>query len=316
MIASHIHSDNPPLDVWNKFYDSSDNVTEYYNCTNCKINADSNKIFIYECSFVLLKKTVIHIESSMTYLLHSFCFFDSVSSKSSGSAVYFSGNSVVQDSFCSISAKSGSPGIHSYTHLKGNGLNTIVEGCISLSGNENQNMTIYLYGGKTGIDSSNISKNLVSFVSGFDIAESSEYCICISNYSTFDSNYAYNCVCLSIGTRSLIFYCNIVNNSQGKCITFFPFLELKNCTILGDYGKGLPLYGPHSTVQFSQCLSDMRDADVSLAIDGFFGFNTELQNLSYLLAQKCHPTNHALFQKPYSNCLHYRQRKIKIFWPR
>lgn len=302
---SFLHSDNPPQDIWSRYYNQKDKYPDYQQLTNPEIAQENDKIFVFESSFISLESHAIYIIGQKTpKLLHSFCFFDSCSL----TAIYYNcKGSIVQDKFCAINISTENAyGLASYTSLRGeinsNNLNYIIESCVSLCRNEDLRCTIFMAGGFCGLFSSNISKNTVSENSGFT-TERTSGCFVV-NFSTFENNYAHQACCINHfgGEINHYYHCNIVNNSQGGnmrgCIDTFDFeVIFEKCTILGDYGNGtqftlsgyyikLTIINSHSDIVNVEC-----NTEDYTVISFHYSFTNELNTLHHISLKKCQAIN-------------------------
>lgn len=174
---SYIHKDVPSQDVWYHYFNEIGESKDCYHQTNCQILHRDLKIYVFDCSFISLKKGVFEIIFNRgPKFLHSFCFFDSCSNDSVGGAINFRCSSpIIQDRFCAInsSIRDYAYPIHSYTGVykdkNDSYRNFIVESCITLCGGKKQRDLIDMNFGICGIFSSNISKNNAETETGFCI---------------------------------------------------------------------------------------------------------------------------------------------------
>lgn len=137
-------------------------------------------------------------------------------------------------------------GLFSYTELKNDNKNYVIESSVSNCIKETAYMPIAMKYGNCGIHLSNISKNSVYSSSAFFIYLAKG--LNVINFSTFENSTS-NSICLEHNSANdgyLDYFCNIVNNpqktSQWGVILIGSVVTMENCTILGPFGEGPAAY--------------------------------------------------------------------------
>lgn len=260
----HTHQDNAPVDVWESFYHSKYVGDSQFKSTNQKIEAGQQDIYVSDSSFLDQNDGSIIVNSNSIKFFHSNCLFHNCTRNSYGGSVYIKGdNRVIQYRVCAISSKiTQKDGLFSYTEIvyDSDNENYLIQSTVSNCVEESRSHTISMNCGNTGVHSSNISKNSVSFSAAFYMVDTKG--ICMINFSTFENNVA-DSMCLEHAYASDGFhnyFSNIINNSQkmknaGIVTIDQSVLIVKNCTILGDFGNGSAFYST-KTLKIINCNVD------------------------------------------------------------
>lgn len=199
-----------------RFYDDKYDGNPYESCTNCKIEEKQGEIYVSESLFIDQSQGSIDITSSNIKFLHSSCLFYKCSKNTYGGSIYIkSDSSVIQYRCCVIgSIIEKDWGLFSYTELKNDNKNYVIESSVSNCKKETAYHTISMKYGNCGIHSSNISKNSVYSSSAFFIYLAKG--LNVINFSTFENSNS-STMCLQHNEANdgyLDNFCNIVNSPQ------------------------------------------------------------------------------------------------------
>lgn len=199
----------------------------------------------------------ISFEKNNIKFLHSSCVFDSCNKNNNGGSLYFKGqSSIVQYRFCAVNSTilKDKSGLYAYTEVAKGQKNIVSECSISQSRKSDQHRTLHLNYGKCGIFSSNFSKNLVGWHSGFTISYADGPTMI--NFSSFSDNHATKNSCLShdLYGEFTDYFCNVKNCTQDShqygIIHCNTELTVRNCTIIGPYGNGTVFSSANSSAIF------------------------------------------------------------------
>lgn len=229
------------MDVWRRFYDEEYDSNPYNNCKNCAISTNKNEIYVYESVFHDLSNGAMKISADGIKFLHSSCFFNGCTNfnENGSGAIYFNcDSSIFQHRFCTTEC-SASNGFHSYSFLNENSdkQNYIIECSISNCANEKFYSSIYMYYGRCGIHSSNISKNTAYRDAAFTLFDLISDAVI--NFSTIENNNATRNWCIYHGSSMnthKYFICNIIKNSLKSdyfgIVYVTANLIVENCSII------------------------------------------------------------------------------------
>lgn len=216
--ASHqisLHSDDSPLDVWDRYYRTTFTGTSKSHCKNCKVSADSN----LDASAIIIAKDDIKF-------LDSNCFFDHCrNATGEGATIHFEcQSSIIQQRTCSIGCLSYENDAHSYSFLisQNSFPNLVIESSIELTKSPKSASISFLFSGIIGVSSSNFSKNEVYTCSGFQNHIPNQ--MSITNFSSFCHNRLHDSCVLYHDLGSFKDYmCNFIDSPWNIYIEYKNF---------------------------------------------------------------------------------------------